>query len=105
MASLDRSAHMRQSAADLAEGLARALRIAEALHATQRVVDLAGFDDLIGRLCARALDLPPDEGRALRPCLAALREQADRFADTLRAAPPAHAACLRRLPEMPPPDH
>lgn len=105
MAAIDHFALTRQSAADLADGLARTLRIAEALHAARRHVDLAGLDDLIGRLCARVLDLPPDQGRTLRPCLVALCEQADRFAETLRATPLDHAAYSGRPPEKPPPDH
>ncbi|GAN78262.1 hypothetical protein [Acidisphaera rubrifaciens] len=115
MASMDPTAHTRQSAVDLAEGLARTLRIAEALHTARRHIDLAGLDDLVGRLCARALDLPPEQGRTLRPSLVALCEQADRFADTLRATPPDHAPPGHaprdpvprggRTPGTPPPDH
>ena len=105
MAATYPSTHPRQTAAHLADGVARTLRVAEALHAGNRHVDLAGFDELIGRLCAFALDLPPDQGRALRPALIALREQADRFAETLRSARPDPAPDSLRPSDGPPPDH
>jgi hypothetical protein len=35
-------------------------------------IDLRGLDRQVGLLCAKSLDLPPDEGRRVRPRLIAL---------------------------------
>ena len=48
------------------------LRLARGMVQAGRRVELEGLDQMVGRLCARCLDLPPEEGRALRPLLAAL---------------------------------
>jgi hypothetical protein len=40
-------------------------------------VNLDGMDQMVGRLCARCLDLPPEEGRLLRPRLAELLSDID----------------------------
>ena len=37
--------------------------IARSLVKTDRRIDLAGLADMVGLLCARALDLPPAQGR------------------------------------------
>jgi hypothetical protein len=54
-------------------------RLARAMLEASRTVDLTGLDDGIGRLCAAALDLPPAEGRQLRPTLEALRCELERL--------------------------
>jgi hypothetical protein len=56
----------------MAEELRQTVDVAGALAASGRVVDLTGFDEQVGLLCAKSLDLPPDEGRRLRPNLIAL---------------------------------
>ena len=56
----------------LAEQLTRTVTAAAELLRTGRHVDLAGLDSAIGVLCARSLDLPPDEGRRVRPWLVGL---------------------------------
>jgi hypothetical protein len=56
----------------LADELLRMVGIARALAEAGRVVDLTGLDRQIGLLCAKALDLPPDDGRRVRPRLIAL---------------------------------
>ena len=61
----------------LAGQVAGALRLAGALAQGGRRLDLAGLDQMIGRLCAQALDLPPDQGRAMRPLLLALLRDPD----------------------------
>ena len=61
----------------LAEGISATLRIARALIEGHRQVDLAGLDAMVGLLCARALDLPPEQGRALRPRLMLLLAELD----------------------------
>lgn len=63
------------------EGLAGkavgALRLAGALAQGGRRLDLAGLDQMVGRLCAQALDLPPAQGRMVRPLLLALLRELD----------------------------
>jgi hypothetical protein len=58
--------------AALVEALLATLRLARVLAQSQRRIDLAGLDQEVGRLCAAALDLPPTEGQAMRPHLAAV---------------------------------
>jgi hypothetical protein len=48
----------------LADGVLATLRTARGLVDSGRRIDLAGLDDMVGLLCAQALDLPPAEGRA-----------------------------------------
>jgi len=60
------------SVAALADGIGNTLRMARALAEAKRPIDLTGLDNLIGILCARMLDLPLDQGRALRDRLAAI---------------------------------
>ena len=56
----------------LAEKLANTIGVARALAESGRPIDLTGIDQDIGLLCAKSLDLPPDEGRRMRPRLVAL---------------------------------
>lgn len=56
-----------------------------------RPVDLAGLDRQIGLLCAKALDLPAEQGRGLRPGLIDLLAEVDTVAAALAsqaATPP-----------------
>jgi hypothetical protein len=66
-----------RAAQAMAAGLLRTVRIAAALVAAGRTVDLDGIDDLIGRLCARALDLPPEQGLLLTDDLRRLLTESD----------------------------
>lgn len=52
-----------------ASQVAGTLRVALALVESGRQLDLSGFERLVGRLCAQAVDLAPEQGRALRPLL------------------------------------
>lgn len=61
--------------AKMAEGLLGFLRLARALVASGRPLELDGVQDLIGRLCAKALDLPLVEGRLLRDTLRQMDEE------------------------------
>jgi hypothetical protein len=70
------------AARELADGLGQMLRVAGALIQGGRDVDLAGLEGQVGLLCAKTLDLPAEEGRALRPLLHDLRAGID----TLTAA-------------------
>lgn len=64
----------------LLEQFGGVVRLARVLAAARRPLDLAGLDELAGRLCAAALDLPPEQGRTLRPALAALLDELDALA-------------------------
>jgi hypothetical protein len=55
-----------------AEKLTKLVELARAFVDSNREVDLAGLDHQIGLLCAKTLDLPPDEGRRMRPRMIAL---------------------------------
>jgi len=56
----------------LAEELTKLVALTRALVEAGREVDLTGFDSQVGLLCAKSLDLPPDEGRRIRPWLIVL---------------------------------
>jgi hypothetical protein len=51
--------------------------MARALAQSHRSIDLAGLDQEIGRLCAASLDLPPEQGQAMRPLLATVLAELD----------------------------
>ncbi len=67
-----------------AASLRRTTALARALAEAGRPIDLAGLDGQVGLVCARALDLPPDEGRAMRGDLQALLAEVDALANSLR---------------------
>jgi uncharacterized protein (DUF1778 family) len=69
-------------AANLADSVSLVLQAARTVVEQQAALDLAGLDWDVGRLCAACLDLPPEQGRALRGRLQALAEELD----ALRAA-------------------
>ncbi len=62
--------------ASRAVALRRSLEVARLLMAS-RTVDLSGFEDDVGRLCAGLLDLPTGEAAALRRELTALLAAVD----------------------------
>ncbi|HVC62662.1 MAG TPA: hypothetical protein VND19_20135 [Acetobacteraceae bacterium] len=68
----------------------RTLGIARSLVRAGKRVDLTGLDAEMGYVCARTLDLPPDQGRSLRPVLLGLRAELDALSGALatRAPPP-----------------
>jgi hypothetical protein len=55
-----------------ADDVTQTLGVARGLVEVGRYVDLAGLEDQVGLLCAKALDLPPAEGRVMRGELVAL---------------------------------
>jgi len=65
------------------QALVRTLRLADALVRSRRDVDLAGLEHWVGRLCARALDLPYADGQALRPGFVAVLAALDALACTV----------------------
>ena len=73
---------------DYAGSLTRTLSLAGALVEAGRRIDLAGLDSQVGLLCARALDLDPEEGRQVRTDLIALCEMLDTLAALLARPPP-----------------
>jgi len=75
------------AARGLAERIAGTLRMAQALAAGGRRIDLAGLDRPIGLLCAKSLDLPPDQGRAMRVVLIALLQELDALSGAVRDLP------------------
>ena len=79
-------------AASAARAVAGTLRMAHALAETCGGIDLAGLEQEIGRLCAAALDLPPSEGRTLRPLLEAVLDELDELSACLALPPPVDAA-------------
>ncbi len=64
--------------------LRRTVALARTLAAAGRPIDLAGLDGQVGLICARALDLPPQHGRAMRESLEALLVEVDGLAAALR---------------------
>ena len=64
-----------------------AVAVSAALAQAGRPVDLNGFDDLIGRVCAQALDLDPALGPALIPKLRPLQAGIDALGQALTATP------------------
>jgi hypothetical protein len=72
------------------EQFSHTLGIARSLVQAGTLVDLTGLDAEMGYICARTLDLPPEEGRALRPILIGLRADLDALSGALatRAPPP-----------------
>ncbi len=73
---------------ELAQAIAGTLRVARALAASGRRVDLAGLEEPVGLLCAKSLDLPPDQGRQMRIVLIDLRRELDALLETLGPAEP-----------------
>jgi hypothetical protein len=75
------------SGIDAARGLGgdliRLLQMTRALASVGRSVDLTGLDRQVGLLCAKALDLMPEDGRTLRPMLIGLLADLDALSATL----------------------
>ncbi len=74
---------------DTIASLDRTLMLARALAETGRAIDLTGLDAQVGAVCAQALALPAEQGRALRTELILLRAGLDALAGSITApAPP-----------------
>jgi len=71
-----------------AAGVRALLLLARGMAAAGRRVDLAGLDRMVGRLCARSLDLPPEDGRRMRPALCALVAEIDTLNAAMGPPPP-----------------
>jgi hypothetical protein len=69
----------------LAQRLTRVVTAAAATLRDGRHVDLAGLDSEVGLLCAKSLDLPPEEGRRVRPWLVGLSGGIEALSQALAA--------------------
>lgn len=67
----------------LAGGLVNTIRLSRTLAESGREIDLAGLDGVIGLLCAKVLDLPPDQGRSLLPELGAVLDEIEKLSSFL----------------------
>jgi hypothetical protein len=70
------------------EQVSQTLAIARSLVRAGKHVDLTGLDAEIGFVCARALDLPPEDGRAARPILLVLRSELEALAEAIEQSGP-----------------
>ncbi len=70
-----------------AAALRKSAALARALAVSGRPIDLTGLDGQVGLICAGALDLPPEEGRALRIDLERLLAEIDSLAEVMRLPP------------------
>jgi hypothetical protein len=77
-----------QAVRDFARSLAGTARLACALAEAGEQIDLAGLSTHVGLLCARALDLAPEQGREMRVELMTLRAGLDALAHALGLPPP-----------------
>ena len=71
------------AARDLGGDLIHLLHMTHALASAGRIVDITGLDQQIGLLCAKALDLIPEDGRVLRTMLVGLLADLDALSETL----------------------
>lgn len=67
-----------------AAALSRTAALARTLALQGRPIDLTGLDGQVGLVCARALDLAPEEGRAMCDQLERLRTEIDALAEAMR---------------------
>jgi hypothetical protein len=83
------SVESRISAAnDMADALHGLLKVAGALSDNGQSFDLAGLENDLGRLCACALDLPPEHGRSFRYRLREILAELDSLTALLEARGP-----------------
>ena len=73
---------------ELAARVSRTLGVAQALAENGRRLDLTGFEDGVGILCAQTLDLPTPDARGMLPVLCEVLAKLDRL----------HAALQREAP-------
>lgn len=72
----------------LAGELTKLVELSRRLVDAGRTVDLTGLEGQIGLLCAKSLDLPPNEGRRVRPRLIALSGSIEALLRALQKAVP-----------------
>jgi hypothetical protein len=71
----------------LSERTLRMIRVAHALAQSERTVDLQGLQRQVGLLCAKALDLPPEQAGFARLELHRLVQGIDALEQTMRNQP------------------
>jgi hypothetical protein len=71
-----------------ADELTSVLNLAKSFLESGRTIDMTGFTDQVGLLCAKSLDLPPDEGRRIRPRLIVLSGSIEALSRALQKAAP-----------------
>ena len=71
-----------------AEQVRQTMALARGLATAGRPIELAGLDRAAGVLCAKMLDLPPEQGRSTRLLLVELLTELDALSATLRAGAP-----------------
>ncbi len=74
--------------ASLSKALHDTVNLAAGLATGGRRVDVSGLDRSVGLLCAKALDLPPAEGRTACALLFSLLNRIDALSVALRAVDP-----------------
>lgn len=84
------------------QGLIQTLRLARAMVDAQRPVALDGLIDQAGFVCAKVMDLPPEQGRQVRGRMVVLLAEVDAVSAAIRrqAPPPRQKAdpCRYRPP-------
>lgn len=73
--------------ASLSKTLHDTVNIAAGFATGGRRVDIAGLDRSVGLLCAKALDLPPTEGRAACALLFSLLNRIDVLSVAMQSMP------------------
>lgn len=68
----------------LSEQTTRMIAVAQALVGSQRHVDLQGLQDIVGLLCAKALDLPASKTGFLKLELRRLQSELDALNTSMR---------------------
>jgi hypothetical protein len=76
----------------LADEVTNVLNVATLFVQAGCSIDLTGFNDQVGLLCAKSLDLPPDEGRRVRPRLILLSGSIGALSRALQKAAPCSLA-------------
>ena len=85
MMSDDASHDSANAVRDFADELTKIVGVARALAESGRAIDLSGLDRQVGLLCAKSLDLTPDEGRRIRPRLIVLSGSIEALSRVLTA--------------------
>jgi len=70
-----------------AVALRQTAALARTLAASGRPIDLTGLDGQVGLICARALDLPAEQGLEMRGDLEELLAEIDSLAAAMRLSP------------------
>ncbi len=78
---------------ELCRQLTQTIKLLRAFAEADRTVDIGPLQGGIGLLCAKAMDLPPLDGRKIRPALIRLQLDLDGFGIAMQAA---HSFHLRQ---------